>query len=226
MSDKGRNPDQRTIRLIQGLFLAGFGVFLLMPAMSTIVMLLGRIREYHSLLQYAGFGACIFLGLVGFLYVKMGIMLLTRHHHGILRWRMLFGLLTGLAVWFVLAFWASVLVCGILSFDHLHHFYWLNDAVPVLLAGGLAGYVARRHGLVWGGMIGIAHQLFVLYLIWGAAQPSGLPRPPRTPINEIIQAYGLFPSILVDTLIVLLIGMASGYLGQLLEQTLRLRKKK
>ena len=221
MSEKGRNRFQRTISLIQGLFLVGFGGLLLWASISTIVELLGRIRAYHSLLQYTGLGVCVFLGLVGFLYIKMGMML-CRHRHKILRWQMLLGLLTGLAVGLVLAFWVSILVL-FLSIYYWEHFHWLRDGFPVMVAGGLAGYIARRHGLVWGGMIGIAHQLFALYfLIWGPAQSSGLPRPSRIPITVIIQDRGLLPSIMMSTLIVLLIGMASGYLGQFLAQkTLR-----
>jgi hypothetical protein len=105
------------------------------------------------------------------------------------------------------------------------HFHWIRDGIPVLVGGCIAGYIARKRGLAWGGLIGAIHMLHVIYITWKAWQPSDVPRPPRIPFSVIIQADGLLIAIIMSTLIVLLLGMASGYLGQfLVHRVLRQRK--
>jgi hypothetical protein len=224
MDENGRSRFRRTTRLVHGLLLLGFGGLLVCISVGTIAMFLGRIRDYHSFVQYAALGTSAFLGLIGFLCVEVG-MVLCRLHHQIPKWRMLIGLLTGLETWFFLAFCGWLLVLLLVSPSPWDHFRWIRDRVPVLVAGCLAGYIARKRGLLWGGIIGATHQVFVVYIVWKGWQSYSVSKPPRIPLNLIIQRQGLFPSILMSTATVLLVGMASGYLGQFLaHKALRRRK--
>jgi hypothetical protein len=206
---------QRTGRIVWGTLLIAFGTWI---SWSFGASIYSRIGLCHSLLKYIGLGVYFVLLLIGFLYITAGIMLLRRRHHLSPRWRMLIGLLTGLLVWFALA--TAVVACA--STLRLTHFYWPRDVIPLLIAACLSGYISRRFGLAWGGILGVTHQLAVLWWIWASFQ--GDPYKPYLPITKIIDQLNLLPSIVINTLIVLLIGMASGYLGQFLAQRVLRRR--
>jgi hypothetical protein len=199
MGEIGRSDLQRIIQLVLGVLLFCVGGLLSWACMLP--------NSEVPIVNIALF--CL-----GIVYLGMGVVLFSRRQEWILRWRMCLASLAGLSVWFALFFCITTALIFWFSYHRLEQLYWPNDIVPVLIGSALAGYIARRLGLILGGMIGTVHQLFFLYLLWGSVVHSG--HPPTT-IIKIIEEYGLLPSsVLMNSLIVLIIGMASGYLGQFL----------
>jgi hypothetical protein len=162
--------------------------------------------------QYTAFVVRIVLLFLGFIYIGTGVMLFRIRQEWAVGWRMVLGFLTGLMAWFVL----DILLTPLVPLKYVYRFSWIKYVVPVLVAGGLTGCIARRFGLVWGGMIGLVRQSVDLWGIWLLSQSTDMPRHPFPAITKAMKDWNMVPSFLTETSIVLLIGMASGYLGQFL----------
>jgi hypothetical protein len=193
MGENGRSDLRITVRIVWGVFLVGFGGFLL-----------------FFFRQQASLSFRIPLLCIVATYLGMGVVLLIRRQEWRSGWRMCLGILTGLGVWSALVLCAMVLMACFPYSPYSHDFFWPKDIVPVLIGASLAGYISRKLGTVCGSAIGVGHQLYFVYWLQAATWPA------QVPIMKIIEMHRLFPSILVQMLIVLIIGMASGYLGQFL----------
>ena len=128
--------------------------------------------------------------------------------------RVVLSIFAGLTAW-------GVLIFLVILFQDSLKFRWFMDGAPVFLAGGLAGYVARRHGLICGGIIGAVQLLSIFSILL----LMGLANMPFREVMNLIKSTGLVRTGLTEGVMTLLTGALGGYLGQLLEQTLRLRKK-
>jgi hypothetical protein len=219
MGEIGRSRPQRAIQLVWGIVLVCVGGLLLWGSAWPMSAFIANIRDG----QYTAFAGRILLLLLGFMYIGTGQMLFRIRQEWAIGWRMVLGLLTGLLAWFVLQFLVNPLV----PLEYAYPSLWIKWVAPVLLAGGLAGCIARRYGLVWGGVIGLVQDFVVFWGIWLLSQSTDMPRHPFPAITKAMKDWNLVPSILIETIIILLIGLVSGYMGQFLAQrVLRHRSSK
>lgn len=125
--------------------------------------------------------------------------------------RIVFGLVAGLVTWFAL----GILLAQVLGPTWLR---WAIRILPVSAASILCGFISRKQGPIWGGILGIFDALFFTAFLWA----MGLANYPDYPFSKSASEIG-FRS-LISLWFSFPVGILGGYIGQLLTTNVSRRR--
>jgi hypothetical protein len=126
--------------------------------------------------------------------------------------RVLGGLGAGFCAWIFVALLISLTYTTV--HDYYIHFNWIQDGIPVLVGGCVAGYIVKRRGLVYGGIIGASYALMLVAGFFSMVAFGFSSEVEFTTTMGLVKEMGYIQPAAVASVVVLPIGAVGGYMGQ------------